>query len=486
MVIKYIFTEDGDEEIYQIKYINRGNYDICTIRQKFSNTYTISNVTIDGADNLNYKLESNELEINFYLKRNKYAILTYKLFHEFVPSKFYRSVNFTIRKGRKYIIRARQPLELVGSEYGRLKEGKQKNGALYYYFDDDINYDFDDTVYISAHEIKFESFLTLKFDWILWRTLYYVKAPNMHEFGNNEILSDEVISNLKRDEFTVERDKKYITIRSNKKKSKFAFVFYKKFRNNLDNEWIMDGADLVNTCTTKTKNKVEEILSNLNSNEKNYVILGRWVYHNIKYDIYAGEGWTVDQILDYQTGVSIHKTQLFNAFLNCINIDSIYVTGFVQTSNDVYISWKSLHAWTLAKIDGRWLTLDATWNIFNGKLPLGFVFRYYEDDNRGIDARWHLFSDILSNKSKNSMLLDSYPEVDLMIQATSFNSREIEDDDEGDFEVKFDDYTLFYIIISCGAVLIIGIIISIVIICLTKKKKKEKDSDLNISLSIND
>ena len=30
----------------------------------------------------------------------------------------------------------------------------------------------------------------------------------------------------------------------------------------------MDGADLVNTCTTKTKNKVEEILSNLNSNEK--------------------------------------------------------------------------------------------------------------------------------------------------------------------------------------------------------------------------
>ena len=92
--------------------------------------------------------------------------------------------------------------------------------------------------------------------------------------------------------------------------------------------------------------------------------------------------------------------------MNCINIDSIYVTGFVQTSNDVYISWKSLHAWTLAKIDGRWLTLDATWNIFNGKLPLGFVFRYYEDDNRGIDARWHLFSDILSNKSKNSMLLD--------------------------------------------------------------------------------
>lgn len=33
MVIKYIFTENGDEDIYQIKYINRGNSDVCTIRQ---------------------------------------------------------------------------------------------------------------------------------------------------------------------------------------------------------------------------------------------------------------------------------------------------------------------------------------------------------------------------------------------------------------------------------------------------------------------
>lgn len=138
MVIKYIFTENGDEDIYQIKYVNRGNSDVCTIRQNLTNTYTITNVTIDGADNLNYKLESNVLEINFYLESDKYAILTYKLFDKFSPSKFYRYVSFNLRKGRKYIIRARQPLELVGTKYGKLKEGKQKNGALYYYFDDEI------------------------------------------------------------------------------------------------------------------------------------------------------------------------------------------------------------------------------------------------------------------------------------------------------------------------------------------------------------
>ena len=116
IVIKYIFTENGDEDIYQIKYVNRGNSDVCTIRQNLTNTYTITNVTIDGADNLNYKLESNVLEINFYLESDKYAILTYKLFDKFSPSKFYRYLSFNLRKGRKYIIRARQPLELVGTK----------------------------------------------------------------------------------------------------------------------------------------------------------------------------------------------------------------------------------------------------------------------------------------------------------------------------------------------------------------------------------
>lgn len=60
--------------------------------------------------------------------------------------------------------------------------------------------------------------------------------------------------------------------------------------------------------------------------------------------------WTVDQILDYQTGVCSHKAKLFNAFLNCINIDSMYVTGFALTSNDANIDLDTLHAWTIQKL----------------------------------------------------------------------------------------------------------------------------------------
>ena len=171
-------------------------------------------------------------------------------------------------------------------------------------------------------------------DWLFWRILCYVKVPNMHEFGNNEILSDKVSSNLEDNEYTAEKDKKYITVKSDKTKRKFTFTFSKEFRSNVNNEWIMDGADLVDTCTTKIRDKVKQILSNSNSNEKNYVILGRWVYNNIEYNTdYVGRDWTVDQILDYQTGVCSHKAKLFNAFLNCINIDSMYVTGWAHTSN---------------------------------------------------------------------------------------------------------------------------------------------------------
>ena len=83
--------------------------------------------------------------------------------------------------------------------------------------------------------------------------------------------------------------------------------------------------------------------------------------------------------------------------------------------------------------------MDATWNIFNWKLPLGFVFRYYSDDNRGYDTDWHIFNHESSNKSEMKFNLGSDIQVALKIKALNFISRELENDNEGDFEVNFDD-----------------------------------------------
>ena len=51
----------------------------------------------------------------------------------------------------------------------------------------------------------------------------------MHEFGNNKIIPDKVSSNLEYNEYTAEKEKKYITVKSNKTKRKFTFTFSKEF-----------------------------------------------------------------------------------------------------------------------------------------------------------------------------------------------------------------------------------------------------------------
>ena len=35
------------------------------------------------------------------------------------------------------------------------------------------------------------------------------------------------------------------------------------------------------------------------------------------------------------------------------------------------------HAWTLAKIDGVWVPLDATWDLFDKSVPITHIFQHY-------------------------------------------------------------------------------------------------------------
>ena len=88
---KYIFSENGNEISYQTKYINNGNSENCTLIDRLQASYKISDTKIEGGDNLSYKINSGIVEFNFNLKSNKYAIISYKTFIEYNPSKFYRA-----------------------------------------------------------------------------------------------------------------------------------------------------------------------------------------------------------------------------------------------------------------------------------------------------------------------------------------------------------------------------------------------------------
>ena len=152
----------------------------------------------------------------------------------------------------------------------------------------------------------------------------------------------------------------------------------------------------------------------------------------------------------------------------------MYTNGFAHTENNNNIDLEKRHAWTVAKIDGKWLPLDATWNIFNGKLHLGDILRYYGVNYRETKVDWGVFLDILST-NEEKLKLD--PSVSLKITALSFLSRELEDDDEGDFDITFNDYSIYIYIIIISSV-IIAFILAICFMRLIKRKRIKENEGL--------
>ena len=113
--------------------------------------------------------------------------------------------------------------------------------------------------------------------------------------------------------------------------------------------------------------------------------IGKWVKKNIKYDItYTGlNNITATETLNVGKGVCHHMTKLFNALMNSLNYEVIYILGFIIEPN-LSFSRKNTHAWSLIKINGKWLPFDITNGIFSSKLPIIHIFKQIE--NIGIES----------------------------------------------------------------------------------------------------
>ena len=99
---------------------------------------------------------------------------------------------------------------------------------------------------------------------------------------------------------------------------------------------------------------------------------------NVTYDLrYTGRNeMEATEILKKKIGVCHHFTKLFNALMYSLGYKVIYVSGYALDKKDFYDK-ADAHAWSLIKIDGKWLPFDATWGIFSGKLPVCHVFQNY-------------------------------------------------------------------------------------------------------------
>ena len=87
------------------------------------------------------------------------------------------------------------------------------------------------------------------------------------------------------------------------------------------------------------------------------------------------------EIYNGKRGVCEHFTILYNTLLNCVGIPVIYVCGLANNGEGGKTQIKDInnerHAWTLAKIEGRWIALDATWGILRGIIPVSHIFQHY-------------------------------------------------------------------------------------------------------------
>ena len=218
-----------------------------------------------------------------------------------------------------------------------------------------------------------------------------LSIPILFEGGNNQIKSLTYTSN-QTNKIQVDNTKRKYIINFEKTNSNIGeFIIKGELKNKCKGDW---ECNLTNEEIEKNipkdykKNKeqfkkiAEDIIKEYDiKNKKNenivldIVKVGKWVKKNIKYDMaFKGrKDLTATDIYNKKKGVCEHLTKLFNAFVYSLGYQVIDVSGYVIKENDVFDADNG-HAWSLIKVDNKWLPFDATWGIFSGKLPVCHVF----------------------------------------------------------------------------------------------------------------
>ena len=201
-----------------------------------------------------------------------------------------------------------------------------------------------------------------------------------------------------------------------------------KFTNNLDNNFNGNiperfySIDL-SKIDKEIQDKANEIKSQ-SSELPDYYKIGKWVNSYMNYDIdYTGKNLTLKEIYEGRTGVCEHYTLLYNAMLNTLGIQTLYVTGWAFNGTQISGDEKTTgHAWTAALIDGKWKELDATWGLFEG-ISSSHIFKNYGND---------IFSYSTSGKSQTEITLKRTQNITMITDINSFENRTESDNNESD------------------------------------------------------
>ena len=221
-----------------------------------------------------------------------------------------------------------------------------------------------------------------------------MKAPVIFVGGNNEVLKND-FSSEQTDKIELKKEERMFEINFlNTNSQKGEFKIEGELINRCKGEWVCDLTDKqiedqipedYKYNKSKFKELAEQIIKNYDQEHKNDIIkvpdvvkIGKWVKNNIKYDLsYSGRNdITATETLNNRIGVCHHFTKAFNALMYSLGYQVIYISGYALDKKDTF-GKEDAHAWSLIKIDGKWLPFDSTWGIFSGKLPVCHVFKQF-------------------------------------------------------------------------------------------------------------
>ena len=216
------------------------------------------------------------------------------------------------------------------------------------------------------------------------------KGGNLKETEFEVIREGEFIDNEKEDQ--------YIFNYKDLKTNKTTIEFKLKVENSTSGYKFIEKKELITKIPEEDKKFFKDLSDKIIKEDKSnfpiYKKLGRWVYNYLKYDLsYYGEDFTAREIYNNKSGICKHYTLLYNTLLVSQGIDAINITGYAlditennimkenetnkKIPNEPNTLTSSRHDWTLAKIKGEWIPLDATWNMFDKNLPITHIFQNY-------------------------------------------------------------------------------------------------------------
>ena len=218
-----------------------------------------------------------------------------------------------------------------------------------------------------------------------------LKIPKYYIGGNLNLEKYEIKCSLGSgvdNKYIFEEDNTYKIKMENVASNKVFFQIIATFKNSVLSNWEISNEDeneitpINNELKNAFKPVVNHILENDKSNYPNFYKIGKFIHEYITYDkSYSGKDMNPIEIYNERRGVCEHFTILYNILLGVIDIPAIYICGLANNGEGGKTQIRDIenerHAWTLAKINGRWIPLDATWGILKGIMPVSHVFQHY-------------------------------------------------------------------------------------------------------------